>query len=85
MLLILGMHIGLQYKLIANRLKLNKIVSILLISITLIFGIYRLTTTRYLEFLTSAINTSSFENEYGNDKGLGRGKNHIKEESFQIE
>lgn len=79
LLLMVGIHLGLHFKMIARKLKLNKVVSTILISAALIFGIYSLATGRYISYLT-AFSNSSFEHPQGlegrgpqNGEGQGQG------------
>jgi hypothetical protein len=74
MILIVGIHIGLHYKMIALKLKMNKVIATILISISLAFGIYSLATTSYTHYLTSLVVSHEGEGKgQGQGKGLHRG------------
>ncbi|MGH4036809.1 MAG: DUF4405 domain-containing protein [Sphaerochaeta sp.] len=66
LLLLVAVHLGLHYKMIARKLKMNKIVSTILISAALVFGIYSLATSKYFMYLT-AFSDSSFEYSQGQE------------------
>lgn len=73
MILIVGIHLGLHYKMITLKLKFNKVFATILVSAFLIFGIYSLATTSYTKYLIS-ITASSEGHNLGQGKGQGRGQ-----------
>ncbi|MCK9192087.1 MAG: DUF4405 domain-containing protein [Sphaerochaetaceae bacterium] len=73
LLLMVGIHLGLHYKMIARKLKMNKIVSIIMIASALIFGIYSLSTGKYISYLTSAVSSAEEHASFQGGRGQGNG------------
>lgn len=72
-LLMVGIHLGLHYKMIARKLKMNKIVSIIMIASALIFCIYSLSTGKYISYLTSAVSSAEEHASFQGGRGQGNG------------
>lgn len=74
MLIIVGIHIGLHYKLIARKLKMNKLISTLLIVLSMSFGLFSIVDSDFIPYLLGSFSSSNVSQQY---KGTGKGnKNH---------
>ena len=77
-LLLVGVHIGLHFKMIARKLKMNKIVAKIIIAFALVFGVYSLATGDYVRYLTAFSVSDNYQKGEGQGNGQGRrqGYNH---------
>jgi cytochrome b561 len=75
MLVLVGIHLGLHFNMIARRLHLPKILATLLISTILAFGVYSLVSSRFLSFLAAPFRNGT-EEFRGEGQGRGSGRNH---------
>jgi hypothetical protein len=73
MLLLVAIHLGLHYKMIALKIKFPKVLSIIIMSCILSFGVYSLITSSYIKYLNAVFVSTEEESSLGHGEGKGRG------------
>lgn len=81
MLLLVSIHLGLHFKMISNKLKINKFISYILIIISLSYGLFSLYKSNYISYITSPF-LEEFNYTRVKGEGRGGGKNRKDGEDF---